>query len=53
MNEVEYYDMAKGEVISRKMYVSDRTAQPFEIDPATGAWTKAKSCKLNLVDTGG
>lgn len=53
VNEVEYYDMTQGQVISRKMYVSDRTAQPFEIDPATGVWLRAKNCKLNLVDTGG
>ena len=52
VNTVEYYDMAKGAVIARKMYVSDRTAQPKTIDPITGVWLIVKNCKLSLVDTG-
>jgi len=26
VNTVEYYDMTEGEVVSRRMYVNDRTA---------------------------
>ena len=52
VNTVEYYDMTEGEVISRRMYVNDRTAQPLEIDLQTGAWLTVKNCKLNLIDTG-
>lgn len=32
VSAVEYYDVAKGAVIVRNMYVSDRTARPFRID---------------------
>lgn len=52
INSVSYYDMAKGKIITRNMYVSDRTASPLKVDPATGAWLEVKDCKLNLVDTG-
>ena len=52
-NPVEYYDMAKGQVIIRNMYVNDRTARPGRINPQTGEWITAKDCKLNLIDTGG
>jgi len=52
VSAVEYYDMAKGAVIVRHMYVNDRTAGPFRIDPATGIWLIARDCKLNLIDTG-
>jgi hypothetical protein len=49
---VTYYDMEQGGLITRRMYVSDRTAKPFTVDPKTGIWIKAKQCKLNLIDTG-
>lgn len=52
VNPVSYYDMTAGGIITRNMYVSDRTAQPERVDPATGIWITAKNCKLNLVDTG-
>ena len=52
VSAVEYYDMAKGAVIVRYMYVNHRTARPFRIDPATGIWLIARDCKLNLIDTG-
>ena len=52
VSAVEYYDMAKGAGIVRHMYVNDRTAGPFRIDPATGIWLIARDCKLNLIDTG-
>lgn len=53
VNPVTYYDMAAGKLVTRQMIVSDRSAQPYKIDPATGVWREAKNCKLNLVDTGG
>ena len=53
VNPVSYYDMTAGGIITRNMYVSDRTAQPGQVDPSTGIWITAKNCKLNLVDTGG
>lgn len=53
VNPVEYYDMVKGEIVTRNMYVSDRTARPGKIDPDTGVWLTARDCKLNLIDTGG
>lgn len=53
VNPVTYYDMAAGQMVTRQMYVSDRSAQPHKIDAATGIWLEAKNCKLNLVDTGG
>lgn len=52
VNPVEYYDMTEGKVITRRMYVSDRTAMPKRINPQTGEWVEAKNCKLNLIDTG-
>lgn len=52
VNPIEYYDMAKGKVIVRNMYVNDRTARPGRINPQTGEWITAKDCKLNLIDTG-
>lgn len=52
VNTVTYYDMTKGTIISRKMYVSDRTASPRTINPDTGVWLTVKNCSLSLVDTG-
>lgn len=52
VNPVSYYDMAKGAIVTRNMYVSDRTAQPYKVDPETGMWLVAKNCKLSLIDTG-
>ncbi len=52
VNPVEYYDMTEGKVITRHMYVSDRTAMPKRINPHTGVWLEAKNCKLSLIDTG-
>lgn len=49
---VSYYDMEAGGIITRKMYVSDRTAQPLAVNPSTGAWITAQKCKLDLIDTG-
>ena len=53
INDVEYYDMVSGEFITRKMYVSDRSAKPCSINPLTGKWMMAQNCSLTLTDTGG
>ena len=52
VNPVSYYDMMQGKIITRNMYVSDRSASAKRVDPATGAWLVAKNCKLSLIDTG-
>lgn len=52
MVTVSYYDMTAGKILSRRMYVGDRTARPGRVDPATGVWLEAKDCKLNLIDVG-
>lgn len=48
---VTYYDQEAGDLITRQMYVSDRTAQPQKVD-SSGRWITAKQCKLDLIDTG-
>lgn len=48
---VTYYDQEKVAVITRQMYVSDRTAKPLGVNP-DGSWIKAQQCKLDLIDTG-
>ena len=49
---VQDYDMAKGAVVGRKMYVNDRTAQPDGFLADGMSWAGARNCKLNLIDTG-
>ena len=49
---ISYYDMEAGDIITRNMYVSDRSGNPGVVDPNTGKWITAKRCKLNLIDTG-
>ena len=49
---VQYYDMSKGAVVVRKMYVNDRTAQPDGFLADGMSWAGARNCKLNLIDTG-
>lgn len=48
---VKYYDMALG-VITRRMYVSDRSARPDGIAEDGMTWLRAADCTLNLIDTG-
>lgn len=51
-NTVGYYDMVAGKFVYRKMYVSDRSAKPYRVNPNTGEWLEVCDCKLNLIDTG-
>lgn len=41
-----------GEFVTLKMYPGDRDAEPYYIDPETGAPTMYINCKVNLIDTG-
>ena len=50
-NNVTYFDMQKGEFITRKMYVGDRSARPFKLN-ASKEPTAFLECQLNLIDTG-
>lgn len=51
INEVTYFDMVKQQLITREMYVGDRTGRPFNPDELMNprAWLE---CKANLIDTG-
>ena len=46
-----YYSRVKGQKISRKFYIGDRSDQPFDIN-ANGIPTAYKNCVASLVDTG-
>lgn len=50
VNPVRYYDMTAAQMITRNMYVSDRSATPYSVDPDTGIWLLARNCKLNLIE---
>lgn len=52
VNDVTYFDAAEGQKVTRKMYVSDRSQAPHEVD-SDGNVTVWRDCKLNLIDTGG
>ena len=51
VNTVEYYDMQKGERISRLMYVGDRSGRPFKVDAYRNP-TGYLECQANLIDMG-
>lgn len=48
---VKFPDMVSNEWRTRKMYPSDRSAEPYEVDE-NGFPTKYINCKVNLVDCG-
>lgn len=52
VNDVTYYDMEEGKVVTRSLTVSDRSALPAVVDTDTGMWITAQDCKLTLTDTG-
>lgn len=37
---------------TKRMYVGDRTAEPYWVDLATGKPTHYRNCKVNIIDTG-
>ena len=50
INLVEFFDQSVGGWVTKKMYISDRTAGMWRRDPKTGdilGWT---DCKLSLVE---
>lgn len=50
INTVKFFDQTAGTWVTRKMYVSDRSAGMWRRDPQTGdilGWT---DCKLNLIE---
>lgn len=51
INDVTYFDMVRNQLITRQMYVGDRTGRPFNPDQLMNprAWVE---CQANLIDTG-
>ena len=49
---VSYPDMVNNTWTERKMYPSDRTAEPFHLDPVTQLPLDYINCKVNLIDCG-
>lgn len=49
---IRYFDMEEAVFKTREFYPSDRTAQPFRIDPVTKAVKSLINCSLNFIDTG-
>ena len=47
-----YYDMQKNAFTTKKMYVGDRSAQPFIIDASTGKPTYYLDCQANIIGVG-
>ncbi len=50
INDVTFYDQTSGDWVTRRMYVSDRSAGMWRRDPRTGdilGWT---NCKLSLIE---
>jgi len=50
VNDVTFYDQTSGDWVTRRMYVSDRSAGMWRRDPTTGdilGWT---NCKLSLIE---
>ena len=47
-----YYDMTKNAFVTKKMYVGDRSAQPFIIDDVTGKPTYYLNCEANIIGVG-
>lgn len=49
---IKYFDMESGLFKTREFYPSDRTAQPFRIDPTTKVVKSWINCSVNFIDTG-
>jgi hypothetical protein len=50
INEVTFFDQSSGGYITRKMYVSDRSAGLWRRHPTTGEIMGWTDCKLNLIE---
>ena len=47
-----YYDMQKNAFVTKKMYVGDRSAQPFKMDSVTGKPKYYLNCEANIIGIG-
>lgn len=47
-----YYDMSANAFKTKKMYVGDRSAQPFIMDATTGKPTYYLNCEANIIGVG-
>jgi hypothetical protein len=47
-----YYDMAANGFKTKKMYVGDRSAQPFKMDSVTGKPKYYLNCEANIIGVG-
>ena len=47
-----YYDMQKNAFMTKKMYVGDRSAQPFKMDSLTGKPIYYLDCEANIIGVG-
>lgn len=47
-----YYDMQKNTLLTKKMYVGDRSAMPFIVDSETGKPTYYLDCQANIIGIG-
>ena len=50
INDVTFYDQTSGDWITRRMYVSDRSAGMWRRDPTTGEILGWTNCKLSLIE---
>lgn len=50
VNDVKFFDQTSGGYVTRKMYVSDRTAGMWRRDSNTGAVLGFTGCALSLVE---
>ncbi len=49
-NNVTFFDQVTGDYVTRRMYVSDRSAPMWSRDPVTGAVKGWLGCSLNLIE---
>lgn len=47
-----YYDMQKNTLLTKKMYVGDRSAMPFIVDSETGKPLYYLECQANIIGVG-
>ncbi len=50
INPVEFFDQSAGKYITRQMYVNDRKAGLWRVDPQTGKIMGWQDCSLNLIE---
>ena len=50
VNFVKFFDPARGKYFTREMYVGDRKADGWRVDPKTGNIVAWRDCTLNLIE---